>query len=45
MKAKIGRTVVTITRGDITEAEVDAIVNATNTDLAMGAGVPGAMKR
>ena len=45
MKAKIGRAVVTITRGDITEAEVDAIVNATNTDLAMGAGVPGAMKR
>ena len=45
MKAKIGRTVVTITRGDITDAEVDAIVNAASADLSMGAGVAGAMKR
>jgi O-acetyl-ADP-ribose deacetylase len=45
MKAKIGSAVVSITRGDITEAEVDAIVNAANAELSMGAGVAGAMKR
>jgi O-acetyl-ADP-ribose deacetylase (regulator of RNase III) len=36
---------VSITRGDITDAEVDAIVNAANAELGMGAGVAGAMKR
>ena len=45
MKAKIGAAVVSITRGDITEAEVDAIVNAASAELSMGAGVAGAMKR
>ncbi len=32
-------------KGDITELEVDAIVNAANSDLWMGAGVAGAIKR
>ena len=32
-------------RGDITQAEVDAVVNAANTDLALGAGVAGAIRR
>ena len=45
MKAKIGSTTFTIVRGDITEAEVDAVVNAANSELWMGAGVAGAMKR
>ena len=45
MKAKIGSAVVSITRGDITDAEVDAIVNAASADLSMAAGVAGAMKR
>jgi O-acetyl-ADP-ribose deacetylase len=45
MKVKIGSTTISITRGDITEAEVDAVVNAANAELWMGAGVAGAMKR
>jgi len=45
MKVKVGDTTVSIARGDITEAEVDAIVNAANSELWMGTGVAGAMKR
>ena len=45
MKLKIGACAVSIERGDITEWEVDAIINAANSTLAMGAGVAGAIKR
>jgi O-acetyl-ADP-ribose deacetylase (regulator of RNase III) len=45
MKVKVGRTEILIERGDITDWEVDAIVNAANSHLWMGAGVAGAIKK
>lgn len=33
------------TKGDLTEMDVDAIVNAANNDLQLGAGVAGAIRR
>ncbi|PYM04933.1 MAG: hypothetical protein DMD82_12830 [Candidatus Rokuibacteriota bacterium] len=45
MKLKVHHASVAVERGDITEWEVDAIVNAANSTLAMGTGVAGAMKR
>jgi O-acetyl-ADP-ribose deacetylase (regulator of RNase III) len=34
-----------IQQGDLTEMDVDAIVNAANNDLMLGAGVAGAIRR
>jgi O-acetyl-ADP-ribose deacetylase (regulator of RNase III) len=45
MKLKLGQATVAIERGDISLIEVDAVVNAANTTLAMGAGVAGALKK
>lgn len=45
MKVKVGRVELRVERGDLTEYEVDAIVNAGNSQLWMGAGVAGAIKR
>ena len=36
---------VTLQQGDITDADVDAVVNAANTRLQLGAGVAGAIRR
>lgn len=34
-----------LTQGDLTEMDVDAIVNAANNDLQLGGGVAGAIRR
>jgi O-acetyl-ADP-ribose deacetylase (regulator of RNase III) len=39
------KTRVSLRQGDITDAEVDAVVNAANTELQLGAGVAGAIRR
>jgi O-acetyl-ADP-ribose deacetylase (regulator of RNase III) len=40
----LGRARVEVVRGDLTEQRVDAIVNAANTELWLGAGVAGAIR-
>ncbi|MDO8689618.1 MAG: macro domain-containing protein [Dehalococcoidia bacterium] len=45
MKRTIGNAVVELFQGDITDLDTDAIVNAANSHLWMGAGVAGAIKR
>lgn len=42
---KINNTEILIEKGDITEADVEAIVNAANNHFRMGGGVAGAIKR
>lgn len=39
------KTRISLQQGDITDAAVDAIVNAANTELQLGAGVAGAIRR
>jgi len=45
MRAKVGAASVAVERGDITDWDVDALVNAANSTLTMGAGVAAAIKR
>ena len=42
---KVNKTIFELFQGDITELDTDAIVNAANNHLWMGAGVAGAIKR
>ena len=45
MRLKVGPALVAVERGDITDRDVDAIVNAANTTLTMTTGVAAAIKR
>jgi O-acetyl-ADP-ribose deacetylase len=45
MVVKVGDASLETQRGDISQAKVDAVVNAANNHLWMGAGVAGALKR
>lgn len=45
MNTTVGRTLLEIAVGDIALLDVEAIANAANSELWMGAGVAGALKR
>ncbi|MDH5763671.1 MAG: macro domain-containing protein [Nitrospinota bacterium] len=44
MKLKVNNSEIELVQGDITESDTDAIVNAANSQLILGAGVAGAIR-
>jgi len=44
-EARIGGKILRLVEGDITEARVDAVVNAANEALVLGGGVAGAIRK
>jgi len=44
MKLQVNQTEIELTQGDITESDTDAVVNAANPQLILGAGVAGAIR-
>ncbi len=45
MKLRVHQSEIELLQGDITESDTDAIVNAANSQLVLGAGVAGAIDR
>jgi O-acetyl-ADP-ribose deacetylase (regulator of RNase III) len=44
MKLQVNQSEIELMQGDITESDTDAIVNAANSQLILGAGVAGAIR-
>ena len=44
MKTRLNKATIELVKGDITELDTDAIVNAANSQLILGAGVAGAIR-